>query len=177
LSILSTNCFGFLFATFCFVQIVQPVRANVDVVEFTTFGEQIISVERKYVGRFINENTKLKYLWLNTDQLGLNYKIISVSLLLNTEDDYIINIINIVNGNRLVRDSFTRKYYIDKKYNFVTYCLVGHFTQNCRTEFQVNKILVSFVYEQKNIENVNELYHQVRQKFDEIFDIRRNIQK
>ena len=118
MSILSTNCFGFLFATFCFVQIVQPVRANVDVVEFTTFGEQIISVERKYVGRFINENTKLKYLWLNTDQLGLNYKIISVSLLFNTEDDYIINI---VNGNRLVRDSFTRKYYIYKKYNFVTY--------------------------------------------------------
>lgn len=174
MSILSANCFGFLFATFCFVQIVQPVRANVDVVEFTTFGEQIISVERKYVGRFINENTKLKYLWLNTDQLGLNYKIISVSLLLNTEDDYIINILN---GNRLVRDSFTRKYYIYKKYNFVTYCLFGHFTQNFRTEFQVNKILVSFVYEQKNIENVNELYHQVRQKFDEIFDIRRNIQK
>ena len=111
---------------------------------------------------------------MNTDQLGLNYKIISVSLLFNTEDDYIINI---VNGNRLFRDSFTRNYYIDKKYNFVTYCLVGHFTQNCRTEFQVNKILVSFVYEQKNIENVNELYHQVRQKFDEIFDIRRNIQK
>ena len=156
------------------MQIVQPVRANVDVVEFTTFGEQIISVERKYVGRFINENTKLKYLWLNTDQLGLNYKIISVSLLLNTEDDYIINILN---GNRLVRDSFTRKYYIYKKYNFVTYCLFGHFTQNFRTEFQVNKILVYFVYEQKNIENVNELYHQVRQKFDEIFDIRRNIQK
>ena len=174
MSILSTNCFGFLFATFCFVQIVQPVRANVDVVEFTTFGEQIISVERKYVGRFINENTKLKYLCLNTDQLVLNYKIISVSIILNTEYDYIINIVNV---NRLVRDSFTRNYYIYKKYNFVTYCLVGHFTQNCRTEFQVNKILVSFVYEQKNIENVNELYHQVRQKFDEIFDIRRNIQK